>query len=244
LRPPCPSTPAAPLLALTFRYAFQINVFGISNGFLTDFVSSTQLLPYLVDCRTTPDGTSPSLQAHYRPFITTTRRSALLTRTRYSAACGLATCRSPGRFLLQSTETRIMSRSSPVPLQSPSQARAIFMPDTAKAVNRYPSGLSQNSVKAPVLMSPSVTPRHRWFTFVRLLGSYLRLSRRLFHGRSPPWLIHHSSSWRFDTSTCIPMPKDLPSSLQQHGHCRSLCLLHQNLSSSLQDTPTLSRNHS
>ncbi|MPZ89999.1 MAG: transposase, partial [Nitriliruptorales bacterium] len=39
----------------------------------------------------------------------------------------------------------------------------------------------------------------------------------------------HSSSWRFDTSTCIPTPKDLPSSLQQHGHCRSFCLLHQNL---------------
>src|SRR5437763_2177125 len=36
----------------------------------------------------------------------------------------------------------------------------------------------------------------------------------------------------------MPMPKDLPPSLQQHGHCQSLCLLHQNLSSSLQDTPT------
>src|SRR5581483_4169429 len=51
------------------------------------------------------------------------------------------------------------------------------------------------------------------------LAHTCRLSRRLFHGRSPPWLIHHSSSWRFDTSTCMPMPKDLPSSPQQHGHC-------------------------
>ena len=169
----CPSTPAAPLLALTFRYAFQISVFGMSNGFLADFVSSTQLLPWLVDCRTTPDGTPPSLQVHYRPFITTTRRSVLLTRTRYSAACGLATCRSPGGFPLQSTKTRIVSRSSPVPLQSPNQARATFMPDTAKAVNRYPFGLSQDSIKAPVLMSPSLTTRRRWFTFVRLLGSHL-----------------------------------------------------------------------
>jgi hypothetical protein len=47
------------------------------------------------------------------------------------------------------------------------------MPDTAKAVNRFPSGLSQDSIKAPVLMSPSLTTRHRWFTLVRLLGSHL-----------------------------------------------------------------------
>jgi hypothetical protein len=60
-----------------------------------------------------------------------------------------------------------------VPCKSPSQARATFMPDTAKAVNRYPFGLSQDSIKAPVLMSPSLTTRRRWFTFVRLLGSHL-----------------------------------------------------------------------
>jgi len=38
------------------------------------------------------------------------------------------------------------------------------------------------------------------------------------------------------------MPKDLPSSLQQHGRCRSIRLLHQNVSRSLQDTPTPSPN--
>ena len=31
-------------------------------------------------------------------------------------------------------------------------------------------------------------------------------------------------------ATCMPLPKDLPASLLQHGHCRLLCLLHQNLS--------------
>jgi hypothetical protein len=145
----------------------------MSNDFPADFVSPTQFLPFLVDRWTTLDGTSPSLRAHYRHFITTTRRSALLARARYSATRGLAACRSPGGFPFQSTGTRVAPRSSPVPLQSPSQARAIFMPGTARAVNRFPPDSSQDSIKAPVLMPPGLTTRRRWFTFVRLLGSYL-----------------------------------------------------------------------
>ena len=74
-------------------------------------------------------------------------------------------------FPLQPAETRIMSRSSPVPLQSPSQARATFMPDTAKAVNRYPSGLPQDSIKAPVLLSPRLND-----------------TSSMVHFRSPSWL--------------------------------------------------------
>ncbi|SNQ50405.1 hypothetical protein FRACA_4530001 [Frankia canadensis] len=68
---------------------------------------------------------------------------------------------------------RVGPRSSPVPLQSPSQARAIFMPDTARAVNRSPSDLSQDRIKTLVLMSSRITTRRRWFTLVRLLGSHL-----------------------------------------------------------------------
>ena len=134
---------------------------------------SMQLLPLLVDRATKLDGTPPSLRAHYRHFITSTGRSALLARFRYSATRGLATCRSPGEFLFQSSGTRVALRSSPVPLQSPSQARAIFMPGTARAVGRFPSGSSQDSIKALVLMPPGLTTRRRWFTLVRLLGSYL-----------------------------------------------------------------------
>src|SRR5450631_671884 len=40
-----PSTPAAPLLALTLRYASHTIGFGISNGFTCDFDSLTWLLP-------------------------------------------------------------------------------------------------------------------------------------------------------------------------------------------------------
>jgi putative transposase len=75
-----------------------------------------------------------------------------------------------------------MSRSSPVPLQSRSQARAIFMPDTAKAVNRFPSGLSQDSIKAPVLMSPRLND-----------------TSSMVHSRSPSWLTPAASFDGFST---------------------------------------------
>lgn len=186
----------------------------------------------------TPDGTSPSLHTHYRRFVTTTGRSALLTRSQYSAARGLAACRSPSGSRSQPTGTHLVSRSSPVPLQSPSQARAIFMPGTARAVDRYPSDSSRNSINAPVLMPPGLTTRPRWFTLVRLLDSHLPPLTTAFPRRSPPWLIHHSSSWWFDTSTCMPIPKDLPSSPQQHGHIDHLSSTSESLRS-LQDTLTL-----
>src|SRR5437588_12133531 len=43
---------------------------------------------------------------------------------------------------------------SPLPYKSLDRARALFMPDTARAVNRYPSDLSRNRIHIPVLTSP------------------------------------------------------------------------------------------
>src|SRR3954453_18785501 len=83
-------------------------------------------------------------------------------------------------------------------------------------------------------MSPGLTTRHRWFTRVRLLGSHLPPLTTAFPRRSPPWRIHQSSSWRFDTGTCMPISKGLPSSPQQHGHENHL--LYIRLSRSLRDT--------
>jgi hypothetical protein len=62
------------------------------------------------------------------------------------------------------------------------------MPDTARPVNRLPSDSSQDSIKALVSMSPGLTTRHQWFTYVRLLGPYLPYLVRLFHDAH-----HHSS---------------------------------------------------
>ncbi len=102
------------------------------------------------------------------------------------------------------------------------------MPDTARPINRHSSDSSRDSIEAPVSMSPGLTTRHQWFTYVRLLGPHLPHHVRLFPRRSPPQLIHRSSSGRFDTCTCIPMPKDLPSSPQQHDN-RPAVLLHHTL---------------
>src|SRR6266487_1094118 len=56
-------------------------LFGISNGLACDFDSFTWFLPgTLVDHQTNPDDPPPSLQPHYRAFITTTRRSVPLPR--------------------------------------------------------------------------------------------------------------------------------------------------------------------
>jgi len=41
-------------------------------------------------------------------------------------------------------------------------------------------------------------------------------SSATFPWRSPPRLIHRSSSWRFGTSACTAIPKGLPSSPAQH----------------------------
>jgi len=80
-----PSTPGAPLFALTFSYACQTSHFDISNGFAEDFSSLMQLLPRpdraLVDrTNTATDDPAPSLHFRYRSFATTTSRSASAPR--------------------------------------------------------------------------------------------------------------------------------------------------------------------
>jgi len=144
----------------------------------------------------------------------------------------------------QSTGTRVAPRSFPVPLQSPSQARAIFMPGTARAVNRFPSDSSQDSIKAPVLMPPGLTTRHRWFTFV-----------------SPSWLIpadshggfstdvhHHGSFTTAARGGLTPAPACRCRRTYLHL-CNSMVAVivlpsTSENSSSLQDTPTHSPNPS
>src|ERR1035437_849938 len=75
------STPGAPLLAFTCRYASQTSHLEISNDFPADFSLSMQLLPdsFPVDPRTTPQMTRPlrsTPTAPSRDFTATTNRSA------------------------------------------------------------------------------------------------------------------------------------------------------------------------
>jgi len=72
----CPSTPAAPLFALTCLYASHTSLFEIQNG----FALFTRLLPFLVDLKIKPDNAAPSVQFHYRTFLPTTGCSAPVLR--------------------------------------------------------------------------------------------------------------------------------------------------------------------
>src|SRR5207244_303791 len=71
-----PSTPGAPWLALTLRYASHTSRFEISNGFPGDFGSPTRSLPESSGCSNElpTNGPAPSLPLHYRDFSTTMGR--------------------------------------------------------------------------------------------------------------------------------------------------------------------------
>ena len=77
-----PSTPAAPLLALTFWYASHTSRLEISNDFPDSFNSVTRLLPENSGWpnNQATDDPAPSLRSHYRSFSTTTSRSADMPR--------------------------------------------------------------------------------------------------------------------------------------------------------------------
>src|SRR5438046_1625183 len=77
-----PSTPAAPLFALTFSHASQTARFEISNGLPDDFSSSTRLLPehFRLIGQTATNDPAPSLRSRYRSFTATTSRSAGVSR--------------------------------------------------------------------------------------------------------------------------------------------------------------------
>jgi hypothetical protein len=75
------------------------------------------------------------------------------------------------------------------------------MPDTARPIDRHPSGSSQDSIKALVLMSPSLTTRHQWFTHVRLLGPHLPHLVWLFHDAH-----HHDSFTAAARGSLTPSP--------------------------------------
>src|SRR5580692_1260910 len=68
----CPSTPAAPWLALTRLYASHISLFGISNGFALFTGSSHRWLT----TRQELNNATPSVQSDYRTFLPTTGCSA------------------------------------------------------------------------------------------------------------------------------------------------------------------------
>ena len=114
----------------------------------------------------------------------------------YTAPHGSAAWSLPFHEQPQATTAPLAARGrgttgSHVPHQSPDQARATSMPDTAWPVGRLPPGSSRTIRSNPVLMSSKgLSTRHQWIACARLLGLHLpRSTARLFRRRSPPRLL-------------------------------------------------------
>ena len=178
-----PSTPGAPLFALTFSQASCTAHFEITNGLSGDFNSFTRLLPNptgSVDrTNTATDDPAPSLHPHYRGFPTTTSRSASRIRN------GTHTHAARGLLPLTHPETRTSSVGFgllPFHAEAADRARVASMPDTAWPVSGHPPGSSRDLVDTPVSMSPvSVSTRQQRFAHARLPDPHLTRHARLFH---------------------------------------------------------------
>src|SRR6478752_4202076 len=179
-----PSTPGAPLFALTFSQASLTAHFEISNGLSGDFnaPSATPPEPQRVSVdpkKTATDDPTPSLHPHYRGFTTTTSRSASRTRD------GTHTTQSAGYSLSPTRETRTGSVGFgllPFHAEAADRARVASMPDTAWPISGHPPDLSRDHLDTPVSMSPeSFSTRQQRFACARLPDPHLTHELRRFH---------------------------------------------------------------
>src|SRR6266576_1855593 len=184
-----PSTPGAPLFALTFSHASQTARCEISNGLPGDFSPSTRLLPenfWLIE-RTRPRTTRPLRSAPITgasallqagpPAHPATVLSPLRHQHRLERSLSPARTSRPGsigtRLLLFHTEAA-------------DRARVVYMPDTAWPVSGHPPGSSRDSQNIPVSMSAEwVSTRQQRFACARLPGPHLTPLTTPFPHRSP-----------------------------------------------------------
>src|SRR4051795_8459975 len=119
-----------------------------------------------------PDEAAPSLQPHYRAFLTTTSDSAPVLRLGTQGLAGAACL---------TGSLHIGATGSHVPYGS--QGHAPFMPDAG--IIGHPPTLSQE--RDPLLVSTSpenVSTRHQWFAHARLRNPHLTGITCLFPQRS------------------------------------------------------------
>src|SRR5688572_33396459 len=101
-----------------------------------------------------PDNPTPSLHSHYRSFTATTGRSAPLSGNRYSHPHS-SSLLGPLPFATSANPPITVSGRGVLPFRAGAWFRvhATYMPDTARPINRHPSGLSRGTHQSPVLMS-------------------------------------------------------------------------------------------
>src|SRR5665647_3503881 len=149
------STPGAPLLAFTCRYASQTSHLEISNDFPADFSPSMQLLPDSRPVDRTNNATDDpapwlhphraqqGLQRYYEPV----RRH---TPDRYSIPYGfIPAWNTPSRRPQPAGTSSTRACLPTFPARAADQTHDAYMPDTARPVNGHPPGSSQGSPDSP-----------------------------------------------------------------------------------------------
>ena len=200
----CPSTPGAPLLALTCRHASQTNALGIANGLSFGPWHASSLPPRASRPRLNESTflMSRPLRSTTTPassgFTANTGRSASERRDRYSmppvSAVGtlpLATSRGPA-----SPDAAFDARLLTFRARAADQAHAAFTPGTTWPATRAPARLiPREQPNPPVSMPPNCafdastttpTPNPGPGALERLPGPHLTRSSRAFSlDRSP-----------------------------------------------------------
>ena len=129
----------------------------------------------------------PSLQPHYRAFLTTTSDSAPVLRLGTQGLAGAACL---------TGSLHIGATGSHVPYGSQDHGHATFMPDAGWAIIGHLPTLSQE--RDPLLVSTSpgnLSTRHQGFAHARLRDPHLTGITCLFRQRSRQWLLT-DAAWR------------------------------------------------
>jgi len=113
---------------------------------------------------------------------------------------------------------RIAATGSHVPHQSLYQVHALFMPEAAWPVIRYPPDLSRSN-DYPSVLTSSLRFRHfiNGITYVRLLDTHLTESRPAFSVTLTTSALYRRSLRWFEASACTAASGGPPPSLVQHG---------------------------
>ena len=125
-----------------------------------------------VDLRPELNNATPSLQPHYRAFVTTTGCSAPVPRIGTLILAG-ASC--------LDVSLRIGATGSHVPRKSLPQSHAAFMPDVARAAFRTaPELIPEDGRPSGFDIIFGISTRHQRFAFARLSEAYLTGSSPAF----------------------------------------------------------------
>src|SRR5215510_8612749 len=160
----CPSTPAAPLFALTRLYASHTSCFGILNGFTSGLDLLTRLLPdQTPGCSCDQDRMSQPLRSALITRVSSllragppARHESVLDASQFPLLGALPLAPSPNPRKEENSIGRAFPRS---PQEPTDRTHAACMPDTTWPIDGHPPGSSRDCIETPVSTS-FPTSRH------------------------------------------------------------------------------------